>query len=107
MSAQAHRPHAPRGGVAACLFFAVAAYRIVLSPLLGGRCRFVPSCSVYAQQALDHHGALRGVVLTLQRLARCHPWHTGGADPVPARFSGEAGAAAADGLGPASPREAV
>jgi len=62
----------------------VQAYRYGLSPLLGPRCRFYPSCSAYALEAIDHHGALRGTWLAVRRLARCHPWHPGGYDPVPA-----------------------
>jgi uncharacterized protein len=58
-------------------------YRLVLSPLLGPRCRFYPSCSTYALQALRAHGPFRGLLLTLNRLMRCHPWSPGGLDPVP------------------------
>jgi hypothetical protein len=61
----------------------VLAYRYTLSPLLGPRCRFHPTCSAYALEAIGRHGALRGGWLTLKRLGRCHPWHPGGYDPVP------------------------
>ncbi len=61
----------------------VQAYRIVLSPHLGAQCRFEPSCSVYAIEALERHGAVRGVWLTLRRLLRCRPWGPHGYDPVP------------------------
>ena len=61
----------------------VAAYRYLVSPLLGRSCRFFPSCSEYAMEALERHGALRGSWLALRRVARCHPWHPGGYDPVP------------------------
>ena len=59
------------------------AYQLTLSPLLGPRCRFHPSCSHYMQEAVATHGALRGVWLGLRRLARCHPLNPGGYDPVP------------------------
>ena len=58
-------------------------YRIGVSPLLGNRCRFAPSCSEYAHQALQIHGASKGVWLTIKRLCRCHPWGGHGFDPVP------------------------
>jgi len=61
----------------------IAAYRYLLSPWLGPRCRFVPSCSEYAEEALQSHGAARGTALALGRLCRCHPWNPGGHDPVP------------------------
>lgn len=61
----------------------IKAYQYVLSPLLGNHCRFYPSCSHYAVEAIERHGALRGGLLTIARLSRCHPWHEGGVDPVP------------------------
>jgi putative membrane protein insertion efficiency factor len=61
----------------------VRGYRLLLSPWLGSSCRFEPTCSVYALQALELHGATRGSYLTLRRLGRCHPWCAGGQDPVP------------------------
>jgi putative membrane protein insertion efficiency factor len=61
----------------------VRAYRLLLSPWLGSACRFEPTCSAYALQALDAHGALVGSYLTVARLVRCHPWCAGGADAVP------------------------
>ncbi len=63
----------------------VKGYRFLLSPWLGSGCRFEPTCSAYALQALEQHGALAGTVLTASRLARCHPFCTGGHDPVPAQ----------------------
>jgi putative membrane protein insertion efficiency factor len=61
----------------------VQAYRLLLSPWLGSSCRFEPTCSRYALQALKDHGAAAGSYLTLRRLARCHPWCEGGCDAVP------------------------
>lgn len=66
----------------------VLAYRYAVSPLLGPRCRFHPTCSAYALEALERHGAVKGGVLTLARLGRCHPWGRGPiCDPVPERFA--------------------
>lgn len=65
------------------LLLVIDAYRLVLSPILGGYCRFLPSCSVYAQEAIRRHGARRGAALAARRLLRCHPFHSGGYDPVP------------------------
>jgi putative membrane protein insertion efficiency factor len=59
-------------------------YQWTLSPLLGPNCRFYPSCSNYALEAVQRFGILHGSWLTLRRLGRCHPWHCGGIDPVPA-----------------------
>lgn len=66
----------------------VRAYRFFLSPWLGSACRFEPTCSAYALQALERHGAWAGSSLTLRRLARCHPWCAGGHDPVPEQAHG-------------------
>lgn len=68
------------------LLFMLAQYQRWISPLLGAHCRFHPSCSDYARQAIERHGSTRGSVLTLWRLARCQPWCEGGMDPVPERF---------------------
>jgi putative membrane protein insertion efficiency factor len=69
--------------IAHCLRAVVRGYRMLLSPVLPPSCRFFPSCSEYAEQALARHGALRGGWLTARRLCRCGPWHRGGVDPVP------------------------
>jgi putative membrane protein insertion efficiency factor len=61
----------------------IRVYRYALSPMLGASCRFYPSCSAYALEAIERHGPLHGSWLALRRLLRCHPWHEGGVDPVP------------------------
>jgi uncharacterized protein len=61
------------------------AYRWLLSPLLGPSCRFAPTCSVYAEEAILRHGVLRGCWMAMRRLGRCHPFCRGGIDPVPER----------------------
>ncbi|MFL6143914.1 MAG: membrane protein insertion efficiency factor YidD [Labedaea sp.] len=73
------------GPVAWLLLHAVQFYRTWISPVLPPSCRFEPSCSAYALEALTTHGALRGSWLTARRLLRCGPWHPGGWDPVPPR----------------------
>jgi putative membrane protein insertion efficiency factor len=65
------------------LVMLVRAYQVVLSPLLPAACRYYPSCSVYAVEALERYGAARGGWLAIRRLARCHPFRPGGFDPVP------------------------
>ncbi|AKU92849.1 membrane protein insertion efficiency factor YidD [Vulgatibacter incomptus] len=69
--------------IALLLSLPIRAYRALISPFLPARCRFHPSCSVYAIEALEGHGALKGLWLILRRLGRCHPFHPGGLDPVP------------------------
>ena len=61
----------------------ITCYKVLLSPFLGNNCRFYPSCSSYAQQAIAEHGVLKGSWLAIRRLSKCHPWHEGGIDPVP------------------------
>jgi putative membrane protein insertion efficiency factor len=75
--------------VARALMLPIAFYRRFISPLFGPVCRYQPSCSTYAIVALRRHGALRGGWLAVRRIARCHPFHAGGYDPVPPR-KGEA-----------------
>ena len=68
----------------------IRAYRYFISPMLPAACRFHPSCSAYAEQALEDHGALRGGWLAARRICRCGPWHPGGYDPVPMRAYSDA-----------------
>jgi len=65
------------------LIFLIRLYQLLLSPFVGGHCRFHPSCSVYAIEAIQRHGCLKGLRLSLVRLVKCHPFHPGGVDLVP------------------------
>lgn len=69
--------------VKAAALFLIKLYQLTLSPLLGTRCRYHPTCSAYTQEAITKHGLFRGAFLGLRRLSRCHPFHEGGIDPVP------------------------
>ncbi len=61
----------------------ITLYQWCLSPFLGNSCRFYPTCSSYAKEALEQHGVIKGSQLAVVRLSKCHPWHEGGVDPVP------------------------
>lgn len=63
--------------------FLIRFYQYAISPFLGRGCRFHPSCSEYAVESLQRHGAIKGLWLAVRRIGRCHPWHPGGYDPVP------------------------
>ncbi len=65
------------------LIVCIKAYQIALSPFFGQQCRFTPTCSQYAIESIQKHGALKGFLLSIKRLSHCHPWHVGGRDPVP------------------------
>ena len=65
----------------------IRVYQYLVSPMLGPRCRFYPSCSEYASEAISRFGVCRGTLLSMRRLLRCHPWHPGGVDPCPQHFS--------------------
>ena len=67
------------------LILLVKGYRLIFSPYVGRSCRFAPTCSEYALDALNEYGALKGSWLALRRIGRCHPWHAGGYDPVPTK----------------------
>lgn len=94
-------PHLHQSVAQQVLIGLVKFYRLMLSPWLGSACRFEPTCSAYALQALESHGAATGAYLSARRLLRCHPWCAGGCDPVPASprpLSGTAASAAAPDL---------
>jgi hypothetical protein len=85
--AHTRRPNAMRvtfvsAGLSHALLFVLSLYRAAISPLVGPCCRFVPSCSEYAGQAVRRYGPVRGVWMALRRMLRCHPFHPGGWDPV-------------------------
>jgi putative membrane protein insertion efficiency factor len=67
----------------ALLIFIITLYQRLISPFLGPSCRFTPTCSQYAKEALRKHGLLKGLGLSVRRILRCHPFHPGGYDPVP------------------------
>jgi putative membrane protein insertion efficiency factor len=81
------RPAGPAAVPARVLRGLVRAWQLVVSPWYPPVCRFYPSCSAYAVRALEEHGAVRGTLLAARRLARCHPWNSGGVDHVPPRGS--------------------
>lgn len=72
----------------------IRAYRVLISPLYGQVCRYHPSCSAYALDAVTQHGSLRGCWLAVRRISRCHPWAPGGYDPVPDQFTWRASGSA-------------
>lgn len=61
----------------------IRGYQLLLSPFIGNQCRFTPTCSRYAREAVERHGAIKGSWMAMRRVSRCHPWHHGGHDPVP------------------------
>jgi putative membrane protein insertion efficiency factor len=69
------------------LILPVQVYRYAISPMMASHCRYYPSCSAYAEEALARHGAAKGLYLATHRLLRCHPWSDGGLDPVPETFT--------------------
>ena len=66
----------------------IDAYKLLLSPFFGSQCRFYPTCSTYAREAVERHGSLKGSWLAVRRILRCGPWHPGGTDPVPPKTEG-------------------
>lgn len=67
----------------AVLIALIKGYRLLLSPWWGRQCRFTPTCSEFAEEAIERHGAVQGTWLAMRRVSRCHPWRAGGYDPVP------------------------
>jgi uncharacterized protein len=91
-NARSGSPRGPEPGPAAAVLVGflsalIRGYQALVRPLCPPSCRFAPSCSDYAREALGRHGAVRGVLLALRRVGRCHPWHPGGWDPVPSEKS--------------------
>jgi putative membrane protein insertion efficiency factor len=72
-----------QGLVVRIVLMMIRVYQLLISPLLGPRCRFYPTCSHYAAEAISKHGFLKGALLSSRRLLKCHPFHRGGVDPVP------------------------
>ena len=87
----------------ALLLLLLRAYQLGISPFLGRNCRFYPSCSEYAVEAIREHGAAHGSLLTAARLCKCHPWHPGGLDPVPKKSTGKSAAESATDCGRGHP----
>jgi putative membrane protein insertion efficiency factor len=69
--------------MARLLLLSIRCYQIILSPIMGRQCRYLPTCSDYAREAIAQHGSLRGAWLAIRRIGRCHPWGGAGYDPVP------------------------
>ena len=65
------------------LLIIIKAYQVILSPILGNNCRFLPTCSEYAIESLKSYGLIKGIFLTVKRIGKCHPWGSSGYDPVP------------------------
>lgn len=65
----------------------IKGYQLCISPLIGTHCRFYPTCSTYALQAIKLHGLIKGSFYSLKRISRCHPWHQGGIDPIPEKIN--------------------
>tara|TARA_B100000965_G_scaffold375299_1_gene367248 strand:+ start:118 stop:360 length:243 start_codon:yes stop_codon:yes gene_type:complete len=69
--------------IAYILVFLIKSYQLLISPLLGQNCRYLPTCSEYSVQSIREHGVIKGIALSLKRISKCHPWGSHGYDPVP------------------------
>ena len=67
------------------LLILIRGYQLIISPLLGSNCRFMPTCSEYAMESLRSHGLIKGIYLTVKRIGKCHPWGSHGYDPIPTK----------------------
>lgn len=67
------------------LLILIRGYQLIISPLLGSNCRFMPTCSEYAMESLRSHGLIKGIYLTVKRIGKCHPWGGHGYDPIPTK----------------------
>tara|TARA_Y100001970_G_scaffold252552_1_gene326474 strand:+ start:687 stop:929 length:243 start_codon:yes stop_codon:yes gene_type:complete len=67
------------------LLIIIKVYQLIISPILRSNCRFLPTCSEYAIESLKSHGLIKGIILTIKRIARCHPWGGHGYDPIPSK----------------------
>ena len=77
--------HYPKAAIRAGLRTAIRGYQLLISPIIGPRCRYLPTCSSYMLEAIETHGILKGLKLGLKRISRCHPWGAHGYDPVPGK----------------------
>ena len=68
------------------LILLIRGYQLIISPLLGSNCRFIPTCSEYAMESLKVYGILKGIFLTIKRIGKCHPWGSNGYDPIPTKM---------------------
>ena len=68
------------------LIFLIRGYQIIISPMIGSNCRFMPTCSEYAMESLRTHGLIKGIFLTIKRVGKCHPWGSHGYDPIPTKM---------------------
>tara|TARA_B100001029_G_scaffold53445_1_gene42901 strand:- start:314 stop:556 length:243 start_codon:yes stop_codon:yes gene_type:complete len=69
--------------IAYILVFLIKSYQLLISPILGQNCRYLPTCSEYSVQSIREHGVIKGIALSLKRISKCHPWGSHGYDPVP------------------------